>query len=307
MAAPASAPSPRLAHLTAPTLRALPEPALRLPFRESFTLKSAGAAPREPARYALRAEERRYTVTAELRGRSLQGGAAAAPVQAPRFHETFAIRALPPATTGGRLRWRGEPIRVDGDAGAARPYVARWQELLAGRRAQLDLPRDAPWTIVFAEDPLQRDSQPEIEELTQRLLGYVVPLPDEAIGRGARWTVVTVLRQGGAAVKQTAKYELLERAGGRLTLAVDLRRVAEEQRVARPGLPEGSALDLVAMFRAVTGRVEVDLGAPLPVRGELEIEVRTHQRLRQASGAITEAIDEDLGTMSLTSASTGGS
>jgi hypothetical protein len=110
-----------------------------------------------------------------------------------------------------------------------------------------------------------------------------------------------VLRQGPAVVKQTARYELIAAAARQLTIAVEFRRVAEEQRVDAPGTPAGTLVDLVAMFRQVTGRVELDLGAPLPIAGAFTIEARSHRRFRLPDGATSEIITEDLGTLTLTS------
>jgi hypothetical protein len=155
--------------------------------------------------------------------------------------------------------------------------------------------------ISFAEDPLRQHSGAEIDELSQRLLGVAVPLPSVPIGVGARWRAVTVLRQGLGVVKQTASYELIGQDGPSLTLTVDIKRVAEEQRVAAPGMPPGTTVDLVALFRRVTGRLEVRLDEALPIRGDLTIEARSHQRIHPPTGAGTEIVTEDLGELSLSS------
>lgn len=310
---PAPSPGPRLTSLSPPPRQpasavppALAEPPIALPLRESFTVDDAGEAPRRKLRYALGASARRYTVAAKLTARSFTGTAAQpTAVDIPPFRERFTVQVeRPPGGAGqpARWSWRGEPIAIDGDATAAAPYVLRWRQLLANRNATFSLDdRALPREITFAEDPLREHSGPEREELTQRLLGQLVPLPLEPVGTGARWTAVTVLRQGFAVVKQTARYHLVAAEGDRLTLAVDLRRVAEEQLVDLPDVPPGAQVELVALFRATTGTVTVELGAALPVRGELTIEARAHQRLTAAGGQVSELITEDLGALDLSS------
>lgn len=302
-------PRPRLAE------RELPEPAIELPLRESFTLHSAGAAPRRLRRYALEPGPRRYALTATLRARLLTGETPvdAEPQPVPPFRESFVVE---PAGRGPRLSWLGEPPHVEGAAAAAAtaaPYLQRWKGLLAGRRATFALDaRAMPEGVTFAEELPPAARRPERDELTQRLLGLAVPLPAEPIGRGASWTAVTVLRQGLGVVKQTARYELLEASARRLTLSVDVRRVGEEQRLDAPGLPAGASVELVALFRAITGQVELDLGCPLPVAGALTVEARAHQRLRlpaggagamtgATTGTVTDAITEDIGALALSS------
>lgn len=288
-----SLPTPRQAR------RALPEPALALPAHESFTVVSAGQGPRARRRYLLKAGAHTYSLTARLRGRVLDAGADPAPQEVPAVTETFALEPRPAASAAAPavVHWRGLPASIGGPAAA--PYVARWQSLLAGRRAQLELDaRGQLGRVVFAEDPTGASTRPETDELTQRMLGLAVPLPEVAIGVGARWRVVTVLRQGLAVVKQTARYTLVEASADRLVVDLDVRRVGEAQELATPELPPGSSLELLALFRAVSGRVAVDLGSPLPT-GELAVEARAHHRLRDARGAVTETLTEDTGALVL--------
>jgi hypothetical protein len=300
--------SPNVQHLEAPqrpmpAVPAMPEPAIALPLRESFTVQQAGEPPRTRLRYALDGVARRFVTAAALSARSF-GGSAAEPtaVPVPPFREAFGVQVEPRAGLAPLWQWRGEPIQIDGDATAAAPYVLRWKALLTNRRASFTIDERAlPERITFAEDPLREQSAPERDELTQRLLGQLVPLPTEPIGVGARWTAVTVLRQGFGVVKQTARYELVELAGSRLTISVDIRRVGEEQLIAVPDLPAGAQAELMALFRGITGRLQVELNAPLPTSGALSIEARSHQRLTMPDGKVSEVITEDLGTLTLSS------
>jgi hypothetical protein len=105
MVAPAS--SPALRDLSAPALRALPEPTIALPMRESFTVQHTGEAPRLVRRYALQPRERRYEISASLRARSLGSAAGedARTVEVPPFREDFAVQADP----SPRIRRRPRP------------------------------------------------------------------------------------------------------------------------------------------------------------------------------------------------------
>lgn len=264
------------------------EPAPALPARLSFALESAGRPPRSTLRYALAPTTWRYQVRAKLRARTL-APTSPPPLDVPAITERFTMQPDRDA-----LVWRGLPVQIEGEAAA--PYVARWRALLEGRRASLVMDaRGALGTVSFPDEDATLVHQ---DELAQRLLGYLVPLPEAAVGPGARWTVTTSLRQGSAVVEQTARYRLISRTGQSLRLAVDVRRVGDGQQLAAADLPAGATLELVAMFRAITGEVAVRLDAPLPV-GRLDLEARRHQRLRLADGGANDTITEDLGALEL--------
>lgn len=262
-----------------------------LPARRSFTLESAGRAPRAPLRYAAAPTGLHYSVRAHLRARSFAPTPSPAPLEVPAITERFTMTPTP----GQRaFTWLGQLAQIEGDA--ALPYVARWRALLEGRRASLELDeRGALGALTFANEPPGTAGR---DELAQRLLGYLIPLPESPVGVGARWMVTTSLRQGSGVVEQTARYRLVARTGQTLRLAVDVRRVGDAQPLAAAGLPPGATLELVALFRAVTGEVSLRLDAPLPV-GQLAIEARGHQRLRLADGTTSDTITEDLGTLEL--------
>ena len=73
-----------------------------------------------------------------------------------------------------------------------------------------------------------------------------MPLPDKPIGAGATWKVVTILREGHAYVKQTATYKLASApsATGPWKIDVEIKRIAEEQRIEDARMAPGTYVDL---------------------------------------------------------------
>ena len=128
----------------------------------------------------------------------------------------------------------------------------------------------------------------------------MVPWPREPIGVGARWRVITLLRIGGAYVKQTATYELTALDGARATIAVALTRLAERQLLALPGLPAGAEAELIGLVREQTGTVTVDLAAPLPLAGRFETTLSSHAQFRAGAAPALDEVADDRAVLTLT-------
>lgn len=282
----------------------------KLPKLLATKLLEAGAEPRAELRYRLDDKERAFTVTAKVETRDFADG---------RWSQWM---ALPAATIGLGIRrsgadnalWvldlRGLPAAIgegpgDGAARAALDgFLERYRSFLERRRAQLPLTdRGRPGSPSLSPDArMSKDSAHISTEFTQILLESVVPLPEEAVGVGARWQVVSLLYRGRSAVKQTAEYQLVRAADNRLTLQVQITQVGEHQVIDAPELPAGHTAELVALFFRIAGEVELDLGlAPTPISGELTTETRVHGRMVSARGRQDHSI-ESRGTLVLRTA-----
>jgi hypothetical protein len=267
-------------------------PAIAVPKQESFRLEAAGSGVTAPLRYALRAGTASYTVTTRLTSRQI---GKAKPEPLPAITDGFAI-----TVSDAALALRALPAATAAPNPTAEQYASRWRALLENRRitAVADA-RGQLGELRFLDDPDNRRSSDSRDELAQRLLALSVPVPDEPIGVGARWQVVTVLRQSGAYLKQTATYTLRERTDQRWRVHVKLLRVGEQQTLLDPRLPPGASVDLVAVFRLLEGELDVDPGAPLAVGGKLSVESRVHARIAVPGREVEEQFTEDLGTLTL--------
>jgi hypothetical protein len=265
----------------------------------ALVLDDPGRAPRRRLRYALAATTRRHEIAATLRARVLTEPAATAN-EVPRLAEVMTLASAEPSAGGAmRLHWRGLAAIAAGDAAA--PYLAPWRRLLEGRSATVELDARGQLGAIAFAPPLRGDDEVARDELAQRLWGWVVPLPEEPVGPGARWTAVVVLRQALGVVEQTARYRLVSLRDDTLELEVDARRVGEPQLLDASALAPGATREVVSHFRAVAGRLTLSLDSALP-HGTLTVEVRAHQRLRSASGQlVSEVITEDLGALELSS------
>lgn len=102
-----------------------------------------------------------------------------------------------------------------------------------------------------------------------------VPLPEQAIGVGAKWQVEENIAQDGIQVRQKTYYELLAMDGPRLQIRTQTVQSAEQQKAALPGLPSGVSAKVLSLRGAGAGESEVDLRRLVPgsAREELETDV----------------------------------
>ena len=294
-----AAPSgPRVVQVAPPTTIVIAPPAIDLPRLESFQLLDAGTGPKAVLRYQRAPGASSFLAQTTLASRHLEHGAFTPQVKLPAIRDGFAITVA--AGQPGRLALRALPGEAATASPEAEAYLASWRKQLQNRRMTATVDdRGQVATVSFNDDPSGTRSAQARDDLIQRLLSTIVPLPLEPVSPGARWRVVTILKQGPAFAKQTATYTLLA-AGAVWKVHVKLQRVAEEQRLEDPSLPAGTTADLIAMFRAFEGDVEVDPKQPMITRGTLAIESRLHVKLTTAGqAAAQEQLFEDTGSVVL--------
>jgi len=254
------------------------EPAVAMPRELAFDVLDAGKGERRVLRYALAAAGSKATLRTELSSRELADGAWRGPNKLPAIVSSLDITAA----TDGHVVVRPLAGSIDGAASAAvDAYLAPWQEI-AGKSFEITF--DARGRLGGLAD-----HDASWDELAQRLLATIVPVPDAALGEGARWRIITAFRQQGAVLEQTATYTLVS-AGPPWKIDVDIQRLAERQQI--------GAVELVAIVRRLQGTLEIDPALPAPKLGRLSVESTVHVR----SGG-RENIVEDTGTIDVTATS----
>lgn len=283
-----------------------PEPPAEMPRELRFTLLEPGTGKRTRLRYRGGGAARELTARATVTTHAYADGAWTDELTLAPVRDGFGISA--DATSAGALIVHLRPLvaSVEAPAGAAatpavsaaEAYVARWRSLLEKRRADVTIDARGRLTAaVILDDPAAGQSDAR-DELVQRWLGLVVPVPEEPVAPGARWRVVTILRAGGATLKQNATYTLVSAGDAGWTVEVSAERIGEPQDISIPGVA-GSPGELVALRRVVTGSVTVSSSDPLPLRGSLTAEVSTHARFRLDGGRSTERYTDDRATITL--------
>lgn len=123
-------------------------------------------------------------------------------------------------------------------------------------------------TVLGGEAELPRDLPANVhtmmQQMTQSLGQMSVPLPEPAVGPGAKWTTVEDIKQSGMKLRQTSRYHLLSRDGDRLMFDVQVQQELLDPNVQAPGMTESTAR--ASEFRASgQGSSTIDLSAAAPV------------------------------------------
>jgi hypothetical protein len=274
------------------------EPKIDLPKQESFTLLDPGKGERAVLRYALAPGSVAFLAQSTLSTRRLSQGAFTKPVELPLIRDGFGVTVA--AERPGVLAMLPLPAESATPSLDADSYLMPWRSMLQNRRITVSFDdRGGFSSVVFNDDPTNTRSAKAKDELVQRLLTLIVPMPVEPVAPGASWRVVTILRQGPVYAKQTATFTLTSRGATSWKLHAKLQRVGEEQRISEPSPPgtPTTTVDLIALFRVLEGDIEVDPRQPLIAGGSFTIESRLHVKVHTPGMPTTEQIFEDTGTV----------
>jgi hypothetical protein len=114
-------------------------------------------------------------------------------------------------------------------------------------------------------DPQTRQVMDQMQESFARM---TAPMPEEAIGPGAKWTLKVPLKSQGMLIQHEAKYELNSVEGDVLKLTSIVTQSAAGQKIESPAMP-GLKMDLVKMTGEGTGKATVDLARLVPTEGNM--------------------------------------
>ena len=105
--------------------------------------------------------------------------------------------------------------------------------------AHLELDRRGALLGGYVDVPqaLPAPMQQMTEQLQQSFAQIQVPLPEEPVGPGAKWTAVGTVEQGGMKIEQTARYEMLEKNDAGMKLKVDIEQKLIDNDFKPPGMP----------------------------------------------------------------------
>lgn len=113
----------------------------------------------------------------------------------------------------------------------------------------------------------------QLDQLNRSTQSLSQPLPEEAVGPGARWEVLRRLESNGVEVFDRTVVTLAERVGDELTLELETTQRMADADLSLPDLPPGAEATVAYFKSGGSGEQITQLSSMLPVRGSSTIEL----------------------------------
>lgn len=131
-----------------------------------------------------------------------------------------------------------------------------------------------------------------LEQQADRLLSMRIPFPEQPIGVGGEWQIVRTIRFDGVEVEEIRHYRLAERTGRRVTIEIELTRVATEQelelaiddealRNMPPEMRQRLKSKVLSYGATTTGRITTNLDQW--VDAELELKTKIDRKVQMGT------------------------
>jgi hypothetical protein len=117
-----------------------------------------------------------------------------------------------------------------------------------------------------------------MKEITANL---AIPLPEEAIGPGAKWQATSVVKSQGITLDQTAVYQLVSLDSDRAAITSSITQHAANQKIQNPAMP-GMQADLTKMEGTGSSKVSLLLTQILPSSGTMDFHSEVNMSMNMA-------------------------
>jgi hypothetical protein len=247
----------------------------------------AGAEPRLQPRYSLKQGKTfRLGLLQKNRIAMKANGESMPPSDVPAIKTVLQWDVTEAQGDTAKLAFKVVSAKVQGNA--ADPMAAQVNELLAGFKSFRGSQRiDTRGKLIDFTIDESQETQPQlaqaIESVKQSLGQMVAPLPEEPIGVGARWQVVSRLEQFGLQLTQRVEYRVISVQPKGITAAVTLEQSSPPGKVSPPGMPQGMSVDLLALESKGQGEVQIDFEKLLS-QSKLDLTVGMKMRVPEGPG-----------------------
>jgi hypothetical protein len=128
-----------------------------------------------------------------------------------------------------------------------------------------------------------------LQQMSKSLEQLSTPLPAEAVGKGAKWRVISGSDFTGINLNNIATYELTDLQDGTVALNVSIEQQANPQNVTSPQLPAGTTLSLKSLASSGRGSVAWRLDRLMPFRSTASVSSNSEMSVKNA-GSSEESI-----------------
>ena len=265
---------------------AAPEVRVEIPESLSIRVLEAGAEPRATLRFEV-PEGTRQTVhvgnsasglrrvnglevpqQSTIVGITMSMGLTAAAVTGGEQRVDFVIDAVEPrfhprVPEAGRVRLTRRFAATAGTSGG----------LMRGANGVCRVAKDDAPVGVMPPEAL-RAAEHMQKSVAQSMDVLTLPVPDEPVGVGARWEVVSPQERNGVRLRMTRTYELLARDGAQVSVAVVVNERADAGEMRLPGFPPNASARLASLSSSGSGRLTARLDRIVPEEATLVIDAK---------------------------------
>ena len=109
----------------------------------------------------------------------------------------------------------------------------------------------------------------QVESMRQSMNQFAAPLPEEPVGKGAKWDIDAEVSAGGIQAHQRTTMTLENIEGDALDLSIAITQTAEEQDVKNPNIPPTAKVRLTSFNSKGSGKTKLRLSQSVPVHAEV--------------------------------------
>lgn len=151
--------------------------------------------------------------------------------------------------------------------------------------------------VEFADSAAKSAADPNLlTTLDRHIASTVLPLPEDKIGQGAKWTYADSLQEGGATVRQVSTFEITKLSEHELHARVSTQRHGEKQTITMPGGTPDQSYELIALDSDGTGRAEMQLDALAPDSATMSTKATMKMLLPAVEGQAAQSMQLELAT-----------
>ena len=236
----------------------------------TVTVVSPGAAPRKVLRYAVAKDYKSHMNMTMALGMTLGMAGMdgqSIPIPPMKMGADLAVTDITPA---GEISYTFGFSDISVDSANADPSAAALMQSFAADMKTLH------GTMTISNRGESRGthfdtsqiSNPQLSQmvgsLSQSLDGLVMPLPNEAVGVGARWEGRQTVGTSGIQMQQKSTWEVQSIEGSDVKVKVTIEQTAGAQPINNPGMPAGAEMALDKMSGTGTGTAIFHLNGLVP-------------------------------------------
>ena len=122
-------------------------------------------------------------------------------------------------------------------------------------------------------------------------------VPQEAVGKGASWQVISQIGFNGINLQQTATYELVDIQDGIATMNINLTQQAPgAQKIVLPQMPKGMTMTMQSYNATGTGQAKIALNRIMPLSTSIKMNTNTQMRTKVANSPEEMMMNQQIST-----------